>query len=254
MGDTIEKIAAEKAGIIKPGAPVVYDGTSPAAAKVIERQADRLGSPCYRLDPSLYRLVRQEPEGITFVFGGEEELFIPYIASYQMMNASLAYYTMKLLKPAHHIGEDLLKAGIAKTRWEGRMETVLPGVILDGAHNEDGVRHFIETAVHFKKNFRITILFSAVADKRYRQMIRDISDKIRPDAVVATQIDGYRVVPAADLAKEFRENGCTCVTEEEDIGKAFEAARAYQGDGMLFCVGSLYLVGEIKKYLKENET
>lgn len=254
LGDTIEKIAAEKAGIIKPGAPVVYDGTSPEAAKVIERQADRLGSPCYRLDPSLYRLVRQEPEGITFVFGGEEELFIPYIASYQMMNASLAYYTMKLLKPAHHIGEDLLKAGIAKTRWEGRMETVLPGVILDGAHNEDGVRHFIETAVHFKKNFRITILFSAVADKRYRQMIRDISDKIRPDAVVATQIDGYRVVPAADLAKEFRENGCTCVTEEEDIGKAFEAARAYQRDGILFCVGSLYLVGEIKKYLKENET
>jgi dihydrofolate synthase/folylpolyglutamate synthase len=253
LGDTIEEIAAEKAGIIKPGVPVVFDGSSREAAGVIEKQAKNMGSPCYRLDDSMYRMEEQTPEGITFLFAGEDRLFIPYIAAYQMMNASLAYYTMKLLREEHGIADDVLKAGIAGTKWEGRMETVLPGVILDGAHNEDGVRRFIETAVHFKKNYRITVLFSAVADKRYRQMIRDISSRIRPDAVVATQIEGYRIVPASELAEEFRKDGCSCVEEEPDIEKAFERALESRQDGMLFCVGSLYLVGEIKKYLRRRE-
>lgn len=253
LGDTIEKIASEKAGIIKPGVPVVFDGTSDEAARVIEEQAKKMSSPCYRLHPSMYRIMKQTPEGIDFIFDKSDRIFIPYIAAYQMMNASLAYYTMKLLKPRHKIEDDLLKEGIARTRWEGRMETVLPGVILDGAHNEDGVRHFIETAVHFKKDHKITVLFSAVADKRYAQMIRDISEQIRPDAVVAAQIEGYRIVPAKELAEEFRKNGCGCVEEEPDIEKAFARARELKGDGMLFCVGSLYLVGEIKKCLRRLE-
>ncbi|MGI6012476.1 MAG: bifunctional folylpolyglutamate synthase/dihydrofolate synthase [Ruminococcus sp.] len=253
LGDTIEKIAGEKAGIIKPGVPVVFDGTSPEAARVIEAQGAKMKSPCYRLEPSMYRMEEQTPEGIRFLFREEEEIFIPYIAAYQMMNASLAYYTMKLLEPVHKIKKETLKAGIAGTKWEGRMETVLPGIILDGAHNEDGVRRFIETAVHFKKDYRITILFSAVADKRYRKMIQDISRQIRPDAVVAAQIDGYRVVPASELAEEFRKNGCSFVVEEPDIEKAFARAREYKQDGMLFCVGSLYLVGEIKKCLRRLE-
>lgn len=253
LGDTVEKIAAEKAGIIKPGVPVIFDGCSPDAAKVIKRRADELASPAFMLEEFMYEVVSNTPEGIRFLFGGEDELTIPYVAAYQMMNASLAYFTMKVLKNTHGLTEEVLRRGIAATKWEGRMETILPGVIVDGAHNEDGVRRFVETAVHFKQNYKITILFSAVADKRYRGMIAEICRRIRPDAVVATQIEGERIVSAGELAEEFRKNGCRMVHVQPDIAKAFDEARAMKGDGLLFCVGSLYLVGEIKKCLRRYE-
>ncbi|MCH1984287.1 bifunctional folylpolyglutamate synthase/dihydrofolate synthase [Ruminococcus sp. OA3] len=253
LGDTVDKIAAEKAGIIKPGVPVIFDGCNPDAAAVIKRRADELGSPAFMLEESMYKAISNTPEGIRFLFDGADELAIPYVAAYQMMNASLAYFTMKVLSNVHGLKDEVLRRGIAGTRWEGRMETILPGVIVDGAHNEDGVRRFVETAVHFKKDYKITILFSAVADKRYREMIAEICRQIQPDAVVAAQIEGERSVPAGALAEEFRKNGCRKVHEQPDIGKAFDEACTMRGDGLLFCVGSLYLVGEIKKCLRRYE-
>jgi dihydrofolate synthase/folylpolyglutamate synthase len=160
---------------------------------------------------------------------------------------------MKVLKDVHEIEDETLRSGIAKTKWEGRMETILPRVIVDGAHNEDGIRRFVETAVHFKRDYKITILFSAVADKRYRSMIAKISSQIQPDAVVAAQIEGDRIVPAQELAEEFLKNGCRQVYVQPDIEKAFEQAQILRGDGLLFCVGSLYLVGEVKKCLRRHK-
>ena len=250
LGDTIPKIAAEKAGIIKPGVPIIFDGTDPEAAEVIEHRAQELNSPHFKLEPEMYQMKCNTPEGISFLFDGKDLLTIPYVASYQMMNASLAYYTMKVLKNVHGLSDEQLRLGISGTKWEGRMETILPGVIVDGAHNEDGVRRFIETAVHFKKDYKITILFSAVSDKDYQQMIADISRQIRPDAVVATQIEGSRIVPAGELAEEFLKNGCEKVAALPDIEEAFREAQRLKEDGLLFCVGSLYLVGEIKKCLR----
>lgn len=250
LGDTIPQIAAEKAGIIKPGVPIVFDGTDSEAAAVIEQCAAELNSPCYKLEPSMYQMESNTPEGIEFVFEGKDSITIPYVASYQMMNASLAYYTMQKLRDVHGLTDEQLKEGIAQTKWEGRMETILPGVIVDGAHNEDGVRRFIETAVHFKKDYKITVLFSAVADKKYQQMIADISREIQPDTVVATQIEGYRIVPAGELGDEFLKNGCRQVIVEPDIALAFKHALSFKEDGLVFCVGSLYLVGEIKKCLR----
>ena len=175
-----------------------------------------------------------------------------YIASYQMMNASLAFFTMEQLRDVHKIPLEKLIEGLKNTHWEGRMETVLPDVIVDGAHNADGVARFVETACHFGKEHPITLLFSAVADKDYEKMIRTVSEKIRPRAVVATEVGGSRVVPATELAEFFKEDGCEQVIAEANVGEAFEKALSLKGDGMLFCVGSLYLVGEIKEYLQKN--
>ena len=119
----------------------------------------------------MYRRETVSQEGITFTFdcqGAEPvTLQIPYIADYQMMNASLAYFTMQCLREIHGISEEGLTQGIAKAHWPCRMETVLPGVIIDGAHNEDGIEQFIRTAAHFAREREITILFSAVCDKKY---------------------------------------------------------------------------------------
>ena len=83
------------------------------------------------------------------------------------------------------------------------METVLPGVIVDGAHNEDGVEKFVETAEHFQKECPLTLLFSAVDDKDYTDMIHTICSRITFRQVVVTSVGGYRQVPAERFAKAF---------------------------------------------------
>lgn len=256
LGDTLEAIAGEKAGIIKAGVPVIYDASQPGPASVIAAKAKEMGSPAWPMEPSFYEMKTQSREGITFTFaypGGEKaELAIPYVAEYQMMNASLAFYTMHILQDVHDIPKNVLAEGLSKIKWPCRMEMAAPGVIIDGAHNEDGIAQFVSTAGYFAKENEITILFTAVADKHYHEMIGEICEGIHPSHVVATQIDGSRVVPAEVLAEDFRKAGCTDVCAEPEIGAAYEKALGKKGSGMLFCVGSLYLAGELKAYLAKR--
>lgn len=256
LGDTLEAIAGEKAGIIKAGVPVIYDASQPGPASVIAAKAKEMGSPAWPMEPSFYEMKTQSREGITFTFaypGGEKaELAIPYVAKYQMMNASLAFYMMHILQDVHDIPKNVLAEGLSKIKWPCRMEMAAPGVIIDGAHNEDGIAQFVSTAGYFAKENEITILFTAVADKHYHEMIGEICEGIHPSHVVATQIDGSRVVPAEVLAEEFRKAGCTDVCAEPEIGAAYEKALGKKGSGMLFCVGSLYLAGELKAYLAKR--
>lgn len=256
LGDTLEAIAGEKAGIIKAGVPVIYDASQPGPASVIAAKAKEMGSPAWSMEPSFYEMKTQSREGITFTFaypGGEKaELAIPYVAKYQMMNASLAFYMMHILQDVHDIPKNVLAEGLSKIKWPCRMEMAAPGVIIDGAHNEDGIAQFVSTAGYFAKENEITILFTAVADKHYHEMIGEICEGIHPSHVVATQIDGSRVVPAEVLAEDFRKAGCTDVCAEPEIGAAYEKALGKKGSGMLFCVGSLYLAGELKAYLAKR--
>ena len=221
LGNSLEEIASEKAGIIVPGVPVIFDGNHGAAAEVVRKKAQELGSPFYEVCEADCEILRNTRDGIDFSMKNgyyEKNIFsIPFVA-----------------------------------RWQGRMETVLPGVIVDGAHNEDGVFRFVETARYFQEESKITLLFSAVSDKDYKDMIRTICQGIHLDQVVTTQIDGYRVVPAQELAQLFRDCGCSDVIAEPEIPKAFVQARKKQGDGLLFCVGSLYLVGEIKDEIRRQ--
>ena len=256
LGDTLEAIAGEKAGIIKAGVPVIYDTSQPGPASVIAAKAKEMGSPAWPMEPSFYEMKTQSREGITFTFaypGGEKaELAIPYVAKYQMMNASLAFYMMHILQDVHDIPKNVLAEGLSNIKWQCRMEMAAPGVIIDGAHNEDGIAQFVSTAGYFAKENEITILFTAVADKHYHEMIGEICEGIHPSHVVATQIDGSRVVPAEVLAEDFRKAGCTDVCAEPEIGAAYEKALGKKGSGMLFCVGSLYLAGELKAYLAKR--
>ena len=160
LGNTVSEIAGEKAGIMVPGVPVIYDGNDPDAAVVMRENAEKLGCPYYELkreDTEIHKITK---DGIR-------------------MNAALAVKTIQVLEDQIPVSLEALKAGMAKTRWQGRMETVLPGVIVDGAHNEDGVEKFVETAEHFQKEFPLTLLFSAVDDKDYTDMIRTICTRIR---------------------------------------------------------------------------
>ena len=258
LGDTLAKIAGEKAGIMVPGVPVIYDGNDPDAAGVMREHAEKLGCPYYELkreDTEIHKITK---DGIRFSLKdetyGDTVFDIPFIARYQVMNAALAVKTIQVLENQIPVSLEALKAGMAKTRWQGRMETVLPGVIVDGAHNEDGVEKFVETAEHFQKEIPLTLLFSAVDDKDYTDMIRTICSRIRFRHVIVTQVGGYRKVPVEELAEIFREDGVPEVEAIEDVPAAFERAAKEKGeDGMLFCVGSLYLVGEIKAVIRRKK-
>ena len=256
LGDTVSKIAGEKAGIIVPNVPVIYDGNDPDAAEVIEKRAKELGSPAYKVVQSDARVLGNNKDGIDFSlkdeYYGDTSFHIPVIAWYQVMNASLSLTTMEVLRDVIPVTMEQMQEGIKNTRWQGRMETILPGVIVDGAHNEDGVRRFVETAERFQDEYPLTLLFSAVNDKDYQDMIHTICQKIRFRKVVTTEVGGYREVPSAELAEIFRKEGCKDVANSDSIQEAFYMAREAKGeDGMLFCVGSLYLVGEIKALLSE---
>ncbi|HIW50402.1 MAG TPA: bifunctional folylpolyglutamate synthase/dihydrofolate synthase [Candidatus Blautia intestinavium] len=258
LGNTIREIAGEKAGIIVPGVPVIYDGNSPEAAEVIRDQAVRLGAPFFEVKRENTEILRNTRTGIDFSMKNgyyENTIFsIPFIAGYQVMNAALAVKTLEVLRNQAEIPADAVKKGLAETRWQGRMETVLPGVIVDGAHNEDGVEKFVETAEHFQKEYPLTLLFSAVEDKDYTDMIRTILGRIHFRHVVVTQVGGYRKVPAEELAEIFRREGCPLAEACADVEEAFQKAlKEKEEDGILFCVGSLYLVGKIKELLRKNK-
>lgn len=256
LGNTIAEIAGEKAGIIVPGVPVIYDGNNPEAAQVIRKQAEALGSPYYEVKKENTEILRNTSAGIDFCmeneYYGNTAFSIPFIAGYQVMNAALALKTAEVIKNVVNLPKDSVLRGLRETRWQGRMETVLPGVIVDGAHNEDGVEKFVETAEHFQKDYPLTLLFSAVDDKDYTDMIRTVAGRIRFQHVIVTQVGGYRKVPAEQLADIFQKEGCLCAESCEDVESSFRRALEYRGkEGMLFCVGSLYLVGEIKAIIQK---
>ncbi len=251
LGDTVEVIAQEKAGIIKPQVPVIYDANRPETARIIEETARSVGARAYPVKKEQYIIREMTSRGIDFSvengYDGVNDFRIPFIARYQVMNAALALQTLNALRGKVDFTGEQVRRGIAGTRWQGRMEAISPGVIVDGAHNEDGVASFIETAVDFKEKYKITLLFSAVDDKDYPDMIREICERLKPDCVVTATLFVDRAVDAQILADEFVKGGCGQVQAMDSVREAYELACKLREDGLLFCVGSLYLVGEIKR-------
>ena len=251
LGDTLAKIAAEKAGIIKPQVPVIYEKTNDEVASVIEAQAKEVGTSTYQLNGSMYEITQKLPASIDFSlhyqYYKHSILSIEGVARYQVANAALALMTMAVLQDFHHLSLEVLCRGLRKARWQGRMEQVLPGVILDGAHNQAGIMEFVKTVAEIGSEHEITILFTTVSDKNYAQMIHLISGKLSRATIITTQISGNRVVSAEHLAQCFTAEGCQDVYSNADVTKAFEQAMEQKGDGLLFCVGSLYMIGEIQK-------
>ena len=257
LGNTIGEIAGEKAGIIVPGVPVIYDANNSEAAKVIQKTAEEAGSPAFGVKESDTEIHQITRAGIDFSlkngYYGNTEFKIPFVARYQVMNGALALKTMEVLRSIVPASLETIQKGMRETRWQVRMETILPGVIADGAHNEDGVAKFVETAVHFQEESPLTLLFSAVDDKDYPDMIHTICKNIRFRNIVVTEVGGYRMVPAKKLAELFQKEGYEHTEACPEIPDAFDRALELRGeDGLLFCVGSLYLVGEIKSVIRKR--
>ena len=254
LGTTVASIVGEKAGIIKEGAPVVYDADCPEAADVIKKRAGELGAPAFPVRREMVKISAMTNKAIDFLIDSGYydyiELSISSVAEYQVKNAALAVTALKVMDREGRFTDEMIKQGITAMRWQGRMETVLPQVIIDGAHNEAGVKEFVKTARRLEADYPVTLLFAAVEDKDYRHMIETICRELPLEHVIVTEVGGYRSVEAEKTAALFREFGSAQVTACPDVEDAFLKALEAKGEGILFCVGSLYLVGSIKSILR----
>lgn len=262
LGDTIEKIAGEKAGIIKHGVPVVCENNDSRAAAVIEARAAALMSPLFFVGRQGYEAEEYRVDGIQArlkrLDGSCLSVLVPSQAEYQVMNALTALRTAEVLgreREAFAITEAAMRKGIEAMRWPGRMEEAAPGLYLDGAHNPGGVAEFSETAGRLcrESKKRAYLLFSAVSDKAHESMIRTIAQALPLDRVAVAHIRSERGLSEELLEQEFAA-ACDCpVTGFHTVREALLALLSWQDGGhLLFCVGSLYLMGELKEILKEE--
>lgn len=256
LGDTIEKIAGEKAGIIKPGVPVFFDGSSKKAAEVIKAKASELGVSCREVTKNAYEIQKVHRKYIAFsrrsAYDKDVIFQVPMCGCYQAMNAELALEASEYLLAGEEIHMDRWKEALAELHWEGRMERVGAHITVDGAHNPGAMEAFVESVKALDESERgeMVLLFSAVSDKKYDQMIEYLCENLDVKAYVVTQIEDERGVPAEELADVFRRYTDRPVYCKERLEDAVRTAMNERGEtGEIYCLGSLYLVGMMKKLL-----
>ena len=253
LGDTIEQIAAEKAGIIKRGVPVFFDGSCPEASGVIHRIAFENEAPCREISNHAYEIQEVTRKYIAFsrvnAYDRDVIIQVPICGCYQVMNAEIALCAAEYLLEGEAIHEERWQEAIRTLRWEGRMERIAPHMVIDGAHNPGAVVAFVESmkALRADEGEGPVILFSAVSDKKYEQMIEYLCRNLNVKAFVVTEVEDRRRVPAEELAQVFRKYTEKRVICEAKVLEALRAAEDERGeDTDIYCLGSLYLAGMIK--------
>lgn len=249
LGDTIEKIAWEKAGIIKSGVPVVFDGSNPTVSEVIKKVATERFSPYYQVKPTDFEICRFTEQYTEFTCTTNDHwmnIRIPFVAEYQCMNAMLAYRALRILPPELGLCPGVILRGMELTVWPGRMQEILPGVYLDGAHNTDGIKAFSTTVKRIGGDAPL-LLFGMMKEKNYRESVKQLVDEVRWEQIILTKVPDVRGIEPEKLQEEFDKYGISCKV----IGDWTEAYRyamtIKQEQQKLFCAGSLYLIGELER-------
>ena len=252
LGDTIEQIAAEKAGIIRPGVPVFYASSSEESDRVIEKTAEKNGSFCKKIGKDAYEILGIENKHIAFScpsdYYGNTTWKLNNTGLYQPGNAMLAMETMRfLMKEDAH--PDRWRSVLEDLTWEGRMEEVLPDVYVDGAHNISAAEGFVESIP--KDGRGNLIVFSAVKDKEYEKMAAILCKRSGADLYVVTHIEDQRGLEADELGNIFRKYTDCPVIVKESVKDALAFAFSERNGRRVYCLGSLYLTGMIKKWIQE---
>lgn len=247
LGDTIAKIAAEKAGIIKPGVPVVFAGTDESAFGVIAEKAAEKGSPLTRPAYETVRVSETSIDGTVFEYAGRTPYRISLAGTYQPRNAAAVIHCADVLRTCgYSIGEDALRAGLLAARWSARFEVLCrdPVVIYDGGHNPGGVTVAFESAVRCFPKERFTVLTGVMADKEYEKIAGIAAPHIAKAFTVTPAVP--RALDAAAYAEVYRGYGVDavdCENIEAGVRAALEDARRNHRPLILF--GSLYMYADV---------
>ena len=256
LGDTLEEIAAEKAGIIKNGTPVIYMEGAEESNRVIEETAKNLGNRCKKIGKNAFKILGIQNKSIAFscasAYYEDVTWRLNNTGAYQPENACLALEVMRLL-----FGEaKQLRAwqeALSQVIWKGRMEEVQPDVFIDGAHNISAVERFAESVKKNSTGQGTILLFSAVQDKDYEQMIAYLCRQVDAEIYLVTQIQDKRAEARGILTETFRRFTDRPVLEMETIADAWEYIMKNQNGRRVYCLGSLYLVGMIKELMEQSK-
>jgi dihydrofolate synthase/folylpolyglutamate synthase len=256
LGSTLEAIAAEKAGILKPDS-IAITGAQPPALAVIEAAAQKQQIPLLRLGQEIeLAATDREWAGIqatvTTPAGSYRDLRTPLLGLHQADNAALAVAAIDALRSrGWEVSDGALRDGLARTRWPGRLEVLdrNPIVLVDGAHNPAGLERSLATVQKLAKDRPLVIVFGAMKDKDLSSMLAQLRATGAP--IIFSAIDWHRAAAPADLAKEFGAPAETAASSGDALGRARERATP---SGIVLVCGSLYLVGEVMARFKDRAT
>ena len=169
LGDTLEEIAAQKAGILKPGVPVVYDASLPEVEGVIVEKANSLHCEAYPVRQEKIKILLNTGKKIDFSYDSGYDVTkvsIPFGAPYQVQNAAVALQALGCISQAEGVSKEAVRQGLASVSWKGRMQEVQQDIYFDGAHNLSGIEKFLEAVRQITEESAV-LLFSMVKEKDY---------------------------------------------------------------------------------------
>ena len=249
LGDTIEKIAWEKAGIIKENCPALYGGNDEKALAVIEKECEEKHSELTVKNPDLLKILSTTLDGTEFEFDGKE-YFIRLLGLYQPANAATVLTAIDVLrKHGFEISETAVKDGLSSAVWQARFEKIAdePVVLYDGGHNPQGVRASVESVRAYFGDKKINLLVGILADKAHGEMAEELA-KIA-DRVICIAPPSPRALPAEALAEEFCEAGANA-RAANSIKEGVKIALSYKKPVLV--IGSLYSYNDVSESVRST--
>jgi dihydrofolate synthase/folylpolyglutamate synthase len=251
LGDTIESITREKAGIIKPGRPVIVGNVSDQARAVLAATAAAVGAPAHWLGQDF----SGSPTG-PFHYSGFgaalDNLALPLRGRHQRDNAAIAIAAAMQLRDRFVIPDDDIRRGISEVRWPGRLDVVQthPLVVLDGAHNVDGVTALVNELPNIVGGRDVHLLFGVMRDKRWQPMVEALGPHVA-HVTVAAALPPRGEDPVV-LAQSFARY-CRVSIASSPLQGLEALLNAASEDDALLVAGSLFLVGEVFPYFLSRQ-
>ena len=255
LGNKISEIAAHKAGIIKPGAPIICIEQKEDAMEPIRAAAKAADTPLYEVHRDEVRQIFSDKRESIVFFREFENLHLKMLGTCQPENAALALQAASVLSCSYPIEKKHIYDGIEKTRWGGRFElhSGSPDIILDGAHNPDGIRRLRESVNQMFGAVPICYVCGVLADKDYEKEIEILFG--RASNVFTVTPPSPRAMKSTDLKVAIKERfpqlKVTSFDSEDGIEKAMEAAVS-QNNPVVVC-GTLTILARVKEWMKLND-
>lgn len=254
LGDTVEKIAFEKAGIIKSGRPTIIYELSPSVTEVIEHRCRELSSPLTKTEFDKIVPISDSRRSQTFSYKLHSNLCIPFLGTHQLHNASVVLETVDILRGCgFHISDSAVYTGLATASWPARFEIISenPFFIVDGGHNPQCAEAVVANLERYFPGMKTVIIFGVLADKDYNCM-SEIINRVA-DAFVTITPPCHRALSADELSnslKRFNKPVFSCNSVSKGIEKALSLSLE---NGVICSVGSLYTAGPIRAYFDKKK-
>ncbi|MDD2269358.1 MAG: bifunctional folylpolyglutamate synthase/dihydrofolate synthase [Eubacteriales bacterium] len=250
LGDSIEMIAAAKAGIIKPGTSVVYYGSEKAADDVIAAKCKKVDAKLKTPDYSQIKLITSDERGLVINYKNYKHITIPLMGEYQQKNAAIVLEVIDIFtEKGYALSETAIRDGIAKTLWPARFEKLHknPTLIFDGGHNPQGVKAAIGSLnLHFPGK-KAVLVVGIMRDKNVDGVLSLLAPYA--DKLFAVTPDNPRSLDSHELCKMATEHGINAVNSGS-VKEGIDAAIGYACDTkIILAIGSLYMYSEVKKAL-----